>query len=959
MLKQGIIFLLSLFYLSLSSQDIPSALQVEKYTLDNGLTIYLNEDHSATAVMGMVAVKGGSKRDPQDATGVAHYFEHIMFKGTDQIGTINYQEEKIYLDSIAWAYDQLGQTTDKKEREAIQLKINALSIKAADYAIPNEFDKIINNMGGDHLNAFTGYEYIGYLNSFPATEMDKWLEVYSHRFINPVFRLFQSELETIYEEKNRKADNMGSAFIQDLFKEMFNGTPYGDQTILGSSEDLKNPSLSRMREYFETYYVPNNMALILTGDFNAESVKPLIKEKFAIWKAKTLPQENEIKTEPFKGRVQVNKRLLPIKVGVLGYHTVALGHPDELTLSVCHRLLSNYSSTGLLDELVNDNKLMSADADCMNFEELGGDFIVMIPKVVGQSLNKAEKMVLDEINKLKNGDFSDDLLEAVKLELITQNQQSIEDSRWRTYAIMNAFVYNQDWKDKMAYSSRINQISKDEVVKIANRYYGDNYLAFYSKMGFPKKDKIKKPPYKPVKPKNSEEQSTYAKLLEEKESETVRPHFLEEGSDFEKGQLLDGVSYYCVKNPINHIFSLDIKFSTGTNASIEALLAADILQYCGTKDLPYADFMKQLQKLGADYYVNANPTNFTLSLTGLENNLEPTLKLINDLISHPVFDEKEKLKLVREYKLNKKMNRKDIDIELKAMEEYVLYSNQSEYLLTKTAKDIKAMSVDDLLATVKNTLQKGAEFHYCGLLNENDFKTQITNNLTFINDLIPSDEYMLKSMASTDTNQIYFLNDTKAVQSHINLFVIANDNEPADNLNKQAFNAYFSGDMSSLIFQEIREFRSLAYAAYGYSFLPYDRSKPEYFKGTLGTQADKTIEALGVFTGLLNEMPEKPERMRIIKNNLKQSINNNRPGFRYITRNIPYWEYLGLDEDPNKLLYMQTDSLSFENVKDYYNKYIKNKKIIITIVGDKKRIDFDKLAQFGTVTELKHKDIFN
>ncbi|WP_407689947.1 M16 family metallopeptidase [Saccharicrinis fermentans] len=284
-----------------------------------------------------------------------------------------------------------GETTDKEEREAIQLKINELSLKASDYAIPNELTRIINGMGGDELNAFTGYEYICYLNTFPSTEMEKWLEVYSHRFENPVFRLFQSELETIYEEKNRKADNMGSAFLESLMKEMYKGTPYGDRTILGTAEDLKNPSLSKMRTYYETYYVPNNMALILTGDFDAESTKPLIKNKFGTWAAKELPKPQEIKTKPYKGRVQVNKRLLPIKVGILGYHTVPIGHPDELTLSICHRLLSNYSSTGLLDELVNDNKLMSADADCMDFEEVGGDFIVIVPKIMGQSLKKAEK----------------------------------------------------------------------------------------------------------------------------------------------------------------------------------------------------------------------------------------------------------------------------------------------------------------------------------------------------------------------------------------------------------------------------------------------------------------------------------------------------------------------------------------------------------------------------------------
>ncbi|MCW3788740.1 M16 family metallopeptidase [Plebeiibacterium sediminum] len=958
MFKQTLITLFCLFYISINAKEIPSALKVETYTLANGLTIYLNEDHSTSSVMGMVAVKGGSKRDPQDATGIAHYFEHIMFKGTDKIGTTDYTKEKVYLDSIAAQYDKLGQTTDSKERETIQLKINQLSLEASDYAIPNEFDRIISQMGGQDLNAFTGYEYIGYLNSFPQTEMEKWLEIYSHRFENPVFRLFQSELETVYEEKNLYADNMFSSFLEALLKELYQETPYANP-VIGYAEHLKNPSLSKMREYYEKYYVPNNMALILTGDFDAKAVKPMIEEKFGDWKAKDLPQEDEIKAIPFNGREQVNKRLLPIKVGVLGFRTVPIGHPDELKINLCNRILSNYSYTGLLDELVNDNELMEAQVENLNFEELGSTLIIMVPKLFGQSLKKTEKLILEKINKLKQGDFNNDLIDAVKLEMISEKEREIEDSRNRTIALMDAFVYNKNWDDEIKYADHLNAITKDEIIETAKKYYGDNYLAFYSKMGFPKKDKIKKPAYKPVKPQNTEAKSEYAKMIKELPSEKVIPHFTEEGIDFNKGKLNECAEYYTSKNPINDIFSLNIKFHAGTNENIENDLADEIISYCGTKEFAYSDFKKELQKLGADFYANANGTNFTLHISGLEKNFNPTLKLINDLITDPVLKDSEKIKLIRDRKMNKKMMLKDLDSQSEALDEYALYKTNSYYLNDITAKQIKTISLDSLIALTKNVFSNSCELHYCGNLSPEEFKSITTKQLTFTSHLQKGNRYFVKDKIKPTENEVFFINDKNAVQSHISLYVISNKNDTADYWDQKLFNEYFSGDMSSLVFQEIREFKSLAYSAYGYSQTPFSKNHPSFFTGIMSTQADKTIEALETYVDLINNMPQKPERMDIIKESIKQSMNSKRPGFRNITNSIPYWQYVGCDEDPNKLLYSRVDEMNFDHVLAYYNKYIKDKKIIITIVGDKKRIDFEKLHQFGNVKELDKKDVFN
>lgn len=960
MKKKSLVFLtLLLPAIAVCAREIPEALKLKTYQLKNGLTIYLNEDHSSSSVMGMIAVKGGSKRDPKDATGIAHYFEHIMFKGSEKLGTINYSEEKVYLDSIATQYELLGKTEEKEARKAIQLKINELSLEAAKYAIPNEFDRVISQMGGTSLNAFTSYEFIAYLNAFPATQMEKWLDVYSDRFENPVFRLFQSELETVYEEKNMSADEMMTPFFEGVMKEMFKGTPYGEQTVLGSAEHLKNPSLAKMREYYEKYYVPNNMALILTGDFDSENVMPMIEKKFGHLKSKPLAEPSEIKLTPFEGRHFVKKRLMPVKVGVLGFHTVPEGHPDQLALEVCSRVLSNYSSTGLLDELSNDNKLLEAGIEGMTFSEVGGQIIYMVPKLIGQSLNKTEELVMGQLTKLKEGNFDDSLLKGVKLEMIKENEENIENSKWRTYSLMETFIYDRQWADVLNYSERINAITKEEVIAIAKKYFGDDYLAFYSKMGFPKKDKVDKPPFKPVVPKNTEEKSDYFKQLSAMKVASVDPRFIEKNEDYKEGDLADNAHYFYVKNPINQVFSLNLKFKMGTVEDYRTDLASDVLRYCGTKDLPYADLAKEMQKLGAEFYCYAGSNTMTVRISGLEKNLKPTLKLMNDLLTDPQLAEKEKVKMVRSLKFQKKWDQKDVSVKSDALLDYALYKDQSEFLLSPNAKQLKKMELSALLEPLQNVLKRGVEMHYVGAIGEQQFADVAKAELTFVNDLEKHDQWHEKAKEQYAGNTIYFVHDKKAVQTQIRIVVQGDENELEDQFKCKVFNEYFSGDMSSLVFQEIREFRSLAYMAYGYYRLPFDREYPGYFMGHMTTQADKTIEALETYTGLIQDMPAKPERMDIIKTSLKQSINNKRPTFRYLSAGVPMWKYQGYDEDPNKVWYPKYESISFDQVQAFYNEYMKNKPMIITLVGDKSRINMDELKKFGKIIELKKSDIFN
>ena len=214
-MKKYIFFFLFLFQLSFSWAQ----LKIIEYKLKNGLTVILNPDSNTNQMTGAVAVNTGSKNDPTEATGISHYLEHLLFKGTKDLGTVNYEAEKTHLDSIKHLYDQIAQTKNEEKRAALQQKINKHAVAAGQYTMPNEFDKLLKSIGSTGVNASTSQDLTIYYNDFPVEQIAKWLDIYAHRFQDPVFGSFQSELEVVYEEKNRAMDNMERR-VQEKFSSM-------------------------------------------------------------------------------------------------------------------------------------------------------------------------------------------------------------------------------------------------------------------------------------------------------------------------------------------------------------------------------------------------------------------------------------------------------------------------------------------------------------------------------------------------------------------------------------------------------------------------------------------------------------------------------------------------------------------------------------------------------------------
>lgn len=937
-----------------------NALKVKEYRLENGLTVWLNEDHSQPKVFGAVVVKAGAKDCPD--TGIAHYFEHMMFKGTDRIGTLDYESEKVLLDSIAMKYDELAMTEDTAARARLQKEINELSIRSSEYVIPNEFNRLINRFGGSGLNAATSYDATIYFNTFSPQYMVQWAEINSERLINPVFRLFQSELETVYEEKNMYGDFIGGQVMDTLMARYFGPHPYA-YPIIGSTKNLKNPRLTEMHKFFEDYYVASNMALILSGDFDAQQVMPILEKAFSRIRSGNAPKQEKVMLPPFNGRETMKVKFpIPfIKAMGLGFRGVSANHEDQVALNIAVNLLNNANGTGYLDKLMVEHKLMGALAINESMNEAGILAVAIMPKLLIQSYSSAEKMVWDEINRVKNGDFSDEMFNSLKLEQKRQYASSLENIDSRATIMMNLFSQGKSWNDYLNEVARIESITKEDVVRVAQKYFSNNYLCVTKSTGKYPKDNLPKPAFSPVVPRNADASSSYAKQLEKIPEQQVAPRIIDFEKDVKTSKLTPLVTLYTTPNPLNDIFTLNISYGIGALEQPELMQLTNYLQLLGTESLSFEQFRSRLQSIGSTLAFDVTPDAFVMKVTGFDNHIDETMKLVGDFIRHAKADDKKLRQIVDDAKVSEKAFFKSGDNVASALLEQVKYGDQSRYLRKLSLSQIKKLKGKDMLAIYDKVRSVQCDLHYCGTLPVEKVIGTIRQHLPLERTTIASNSPYYRELKQYDRPTVFFIDMPDMAQSIVYGYVKGDPvDDKASRHASRLFSVYFGGDMSSLMFQEIREFRSFAYRTSGRYQLPNHAHKGTAgsFTAMLSTQSDKTLDALGVLDSLIREMPLKPERMEAVKQTLVNRINNDYPPFRNLSEKVASARMEGFDRDPAEEFLRDIATMDMQDISRFYREQISGRPVVYVIAGNRKHIDMKKLAEYGTIIKVKKKDIY-
>ena len=937
-----------------------NALKVKEYRLENGLTVWLNEDHSQPKVFGAVVVKAGAKDCPD--TGIAHYFEHMMFKGTDRIGTLDYESEKVLLDSIAMKYDELAMTEDTAARARLQKEINELSIRSSEYVIPNEFNRLINRFGGSGLNAATSYDATIYFNTFSPQYMVQWAEINSERLINPVFRLFQSELETVYEEKNMYGDFIGGQVMDTLMARYFGPHPYA-YPIIGSTKNLKNPRLTEMHKFFEDYYVASNMALILSGDFDAQQVMPILEKAFSRIRSGNAPKQEKVMLPPFNGRETMKVKFpIPfIKAMGLGFRGVSANHEDQVALNIAVNLLNNANGTGYLDKLMVEHKLMGALAINESMNEAGILAVAIMPKLLIQSYSSAEKMVWDEINRVKNGDFSDEMFNSLKLEQKRQYASSLENIDSRATVMMNLFSQGKSWNDYLNEVARIESITKEDVVRVAQKYFSNNYLCVTKSTGKYPKDNLPKPAFSPVVPRNADASSSYAKQLEKIPEQQVAPRIIDFEKDVKTSKLTPLVTLYTTPNPLNDIFTLNISYGIGALEQPELMQLTNYLQLLGTESLSFEQFRSRLQSIGSTLAFDVTSDAFVMKVTGFDNHIDETMELVGDFIRHAKADDKKLRQIVDDAKVSEKAFFKSGDNVASALLEQVKYGDQSRYLRKLSLSQIKKLKGKDMLAIYDKVRSVQCDLHYCGTLPVEKVIGTIRQHLPLERTTIASNSPYYRELKQYDRPTVFFIDMPDMAQSIVYGYVKGDPvDDKASRHASRLFSVYFGGDMSSLMFQEIREFRSFAYRTSGRYQLPNHAHKGTAgsFTAMLSTQSDKTLDALGVLDSLIREMPLKPERVEAVKQTLVNRINNDYPPFRNLSEKVASARMEGFDRDPAEEFLRDIATMDMQDISRFYQEQISGRPVVYVIAGNRKHIDMKKLAEYGTIIKVKKKDIY-
>lgn len=919
---------------------------VKEFILHNGLTVWISTDSSDSKVFGQVVVRAGAKETPN--SGVAHYFEHIMFKGTQRIGTVDYEQEAPILKEITKQYSKLQTAKNSAEREKVQSKINELNIEATKYAIPNDFNHLISKYGGSGLNAGTSYDYTLFYNSFSPQYLEHWCELNSERMIAPVFRLFQSELETVYEEKNMYSNNISTEPIQRIMERLAAPHPYR-YPIIGSTEALKSPDIRAMEEFFREYYYAENMALILTGDIKEEGLLPLLERTFGRIKSGGRKPLQLPQPMPFNGHEKMTIKVpIPFVKG-LGFiwHTVPNNHPDQVALSLVQSLLNNDGKTGLLDRLTIDGKVMEAAAINFALNDMGLFGVYIMPKLL-QSSYLVKRRIQKAIDRIKRGDFSTQALEEVKQSLYKANLLQLESSEQKAKLLSSLFAQNETWSDLMRELDLLSSISKEEVVEVAQRYLDGNYLEIKKQTGRYAVEKLPKPPYQPVKAPNQGAKSEFSRYLETLEIPKLPMKYLDFKKDAEQRDLSanDLVRLYKVGNEINDLFSLDLLFFRQSYYHPLQTYLEQYLDLVGGAEMSAHELNQRLQSLGATITYESKPSFFCIRISGFDHYLSETIALVGSILNDIKVEKPQIKKIIEARKISDRAIKADITELSKRLLDLARYGEKAPYKADLSLPQLRRITAQELVTDFHQLLQSELDIHYTGKLDIEKVASCIKSsfNLDAISEC--GEGYFYVPSILPSGNRILLHNEPSATQVVIKGYLPMGVLSDYEKSILRVYSTYLGSGMSSLLFQEIREYRSLAYSVSSFaSFAPHSIHDGQTdLLVYLSTQTDKLLEVIELLNKLIHRSPDDPNRLEIAINTLRSDVRSTYPAMRMKSRTIASHIRQGYNKDIALIIEDNLKSITLQEVLDFHIDKVIKSPITLSMIGN---IDDKMVAQLS------------
>ncbi len=941
-----------------SYETVPNdPLGVRIYTLDNGLKVYMSQYKDEPRIQTFISVRVGSKDDPSETTGLAHYFEHMMFKGTPNFGTSDWEKEKAIISQIEAAFEDYRSLTDADERLEAYKKIDSLSYEASKYAIPNEYDKIMKSIGSTGTNAATSNDFTYYVENIPNNQLRNWAKVQADRFSQPVLRLFHTELETVYEEKNMSLTNDGRRANEALMAALFPDHPYGLQTTLGHPEHLKNPSMTSINEFYKKYYVPNNMALSMSGDFDPDEAIRIVDEylgKLVPGELPPLPKVNNSKIEKISVSELVGLEAENVRIA----YKFPGATSDEAVMADLLSLMLSNGKAGLIDLNINQKqKALWASTYFYSLNDYS-TLVLLAGNKADQSLDEAKALLLEQIDLLKKGDFPDWLIESAVNNLKLRELKRAESNRGRANAMAMAYIKRQDWKDVVEYNDRLAKIKKSELIKFANDNLQDNYVVIYKKQGKPDDiPKVDKPPITPVEINRDAESAFFAEI-KSSSPDNIEPLFLDYTKDINRAKSANGLDILHIPNTENSTFNLIYYFPFGSDDDLMINLAASYLEYLGTSTMSPEEIGQEFYKLACSFSVFASNDQTYISLSGLSENQEKAVLLLENLL-HDCQKNEVALENLKADMMKSRTDAKANQIaNFRALVNYATYGSDSPSTHVLSDEELKNLKADDLIAVLRNMTSYPHEVIYYGPLTVGGVKALVEENhkvpATF--KAAPKGKNFLP--LDTKDNKVYFAH-YDGPQSYLQTVSkgidYSEDLLPLINM----YNSYFGGGMNAIVFQEMREKRGLAYSARANYTLPSTPDKPFTNNSFIATQNDKGVDAFDAFNELFDEIPVSENAFKLAKESMITDMATNRTTKMNIIWNYISARKMGRDYDLRTKLYQEIPVMTIDQIINFNTSYISKQPKSYVILGDENAIDFETIEKkYGKVVRLEKEDYF-
>lgn len=933
-------------------------LKARIYTLDNGLKVYMSVNKEKPKIQITIATKAGSKLDPAQTTGLAHYFEHLMFKGTTHFGTTNWAAEEPLLNEIERLFEVYRSIDESNvvERNAVYAKIDSISQVASKYAIPNEYDKLMSIIGSDGTNAGTWIDFTNYYENIPSNQLENFLIIEADRFQNPVIRLFHTELETIYEEKNMTLTKDARRVNTALMEALFPHHPYGTQTTIGTQKDLRNPSITNVKKFFSTYYVPNNMAFIMSGDFDPDQAIALIDTYFGGMKSSSIPPFTFTPEEPIT---------TPVVKEVVGKESENItlawrfGNPnsEEIPTLILTEMLLTNGNAGLVDLNINQKqRTLSAGSMPSMLHDYSYMMMFGSPKT-GQTLEEVRDILLEQIDNLQQGNFPDWLLQACINDLRLREIKEYEENNGRVDAMEQCFYLDVPWKDHVNSLDNLEKITKQQIIDFAKKYLRrDNYVVIYKRKGKPSDiDKVKKPKTTPIKI-NRADKSDFVKTIEARKVNPIDPVFIDV-SQIGYSLINNDTKMYYTKNNDNELFDLSYVIDMGTYQDKYLNIASSYLEYLGTDKFTPEQIKEEFYKIGCNFSMSASGERSYITISGLSKNMDAAMKLFEDIVKNAKPNKEALDNLVSDILKARENAKTSQNAIFSYLVTYGMFGKNSPVFATQLSeKELKTITPEQMIAKIQEWLTYKQFVIYYG---PNDVTTvsnsiKAHHNLTNLKD-VPAEVTFHESVPTKDR---VFVVHYEGPQVTL-LSVSFGDKYQRELTPKiRLYNEYFGGSMNSIVFQEMRESRALAYSAMSQYSAPSDLKHLNQNISYIACGTDKMAQAIDAFNELMINMPENEAAFNIAKESTINSYRTTR-----ITKDDLIWTYLswkklGLSEDPRKASYEALSPLTLQDVKQFQKDYVTGKPRTYLVLGNTKELDMKYLKKIGKVKVLKLEDIF-